>query len=126
MHEMGIANSVLEAVRTEASRHPDNRPVKVGLRIGELAAIDQESLRFCFEALTARTDLDGLQLEIEFRPRRHHCPACRTDFVVHDYHFQCPGCHSLTSECVSGDELELTFLELEQYESSAAGTKSSQ
>ena len=50
MHEMGIANSVIEAVRTEAARYPGSSPRKVGLRIGELAAVDPESLRFCFEA----------------------------------------------------------------------------
>jgi len=38
MHEMGIANSVLEAVRTEAARYPGAQPRKVALRIGELAA----------------------------------------------------------------------------------------
>ena len=76
MHELGIANAVLEAVKTEAARHAATRPCKVGIRVGELAAIDQESLRFCFEAITRETDFESLQLEIEFCPRRHRC--CRT------------------------------------------------
>ena len=42
MHEMGIANSILDAVRTEAGRYPGTRPTKVGVRLGELAAIDPE------------------------------------------------------------------------------------
>lgn len=65
MHEMGIANSILEAVATEMRRHPGSRASKVGVRIGELAAIDSESLRFCFEALLRDSDLEGLQLQIE-------------------------------------------------------------
>ncbi len=65
MHEMGIANSVLEAVRTEMLRYPGSYPCKVGVRIGELAAIDQDALRFCFEAMVHETDLESLALEIE-------------------------------------------------------------
>lgn len=126
MHEMGIANSVLEAVRTEAGRRPDTRPVKVGLRIGEMAAIDQESLRFCFEALTKGTDLDGLQLEIELCPRRHRCHGCGAEFEVRECDFQCPVCRSASSACISGDELELAYMEIEEDEPSPVGTKSSE
>ncbi len=56
MHEMGIASSVLEAVRAEAARQ-GALPCKVGLRVGELAALDEDALRFCFEAITRGTEL---------------------------------------------------------------------
>ena len=77
MHEMGIANSVLEAVRTEMERYPGNYPCKVGVRIGEMAAIDQDALRFCFEAMVHETELESLALEIEVCPRRHCCHGLR-------------------------------------------------
>jgi hydrogenase nickel incorporation protein HypA/HybF len=126
MHEMGIANSVLEAVRGEMRRYPGARPARAGLRIGEMAAIDQESLRFCFEALSHGTDLEGLQLEIELCPRRHRCKDCGNEFNVADYDFQCRMCRALNSECISGDELELAYMEIEDHEPSTVGAKSSQ
>jgi hypothetical protein len=58
MHEMGIAASVLKAVREENVRYPGRRAVKVGLRIGEFADVDTESLRFCFEALSLADNKD--------------------------------------------------------------------
>ncbi len=67
MHEMGIACSILDAVAKEAGRHPGVRATRVGVRIGELAAIDPEALRFCFEVMVKGTEQDGLQLEIERR-----------------------------------------------------------
>ena len=73
MHEMGIACSILDAVANEAQRHPGARATRVGVRIGELAAIDPESLRFCFEMIVQGTEQDGLQLEIERVPRKHQC-----------------------------------------------------
>jgi hydrogenase nickel incorporation protein HypA/HybF len=123
MHEMGIANAVLEAVRTEMRRFPGNYPREVGLRIGELAAIDQEALRFCFEAITRETDLETLRLEIEFCPRRNRCLACGRTFDVQDYEFRCPDCANLSTECISGDELELAYLEVEEHGTSATGTQ---
>jgi len=126
MHEMGIAYSVLAAVRTEAARHPGNVPRKVGVRIGELSALDPEALRFCFDAITRETDLEGLELEIEICPFRYGCRECGHEFIVRDYQSQCPQCAGLETECIGGQELDLSYLEVEEHGTSTAGTKSSQ
>jgi len=126
MHELGIANSVLEAVRSEMTRYPGNYPCKVGVRIGEMAAIDQDALRFCFEAIIRETDLEPLELSIEVCPRRHRCLVCERDFVVRNYDSRCPHCASLDTTCVSGDELELAYLEVDEYGPRAVGAKSTQ
>ena len=97
----------------EAARHPGSYPCRVGVRIGELAAVDPSALEFCFDALTQETDLELLQLEIEICPRRHRCLDCGTEFRVKDFDFECPRCRSLRSECLGGDELELAYLEVE-------------
>lgn len=65
MHEMGIASSVLEAVEKEVHRYPGHRAARVGLRIGPFAAVDCDSLRFCFEALVKDSDFQPLDLSIE-------------------------------------------------------------
>jgi len=126
MHEMGIANSILEAVQKEMRRYTDSRPLKVGVRIGELAAIDPESLRFCFEALSRETDLEGVELEITVCPRRHRCQECGHEYVVRDYNFVCPQCRGTWSECIAGDELALGYLEVEKHEPNTVGTQGSQ
>ena len=125
MHEMGIANSVLDAVRTEMTRYPESYPTKVGVRIGEMAAIDPEALRFCFDAMIQETDLATLELDIEVCPRRHRCLTCGHEFVVRDYDSSCQKCMSLVTTCISGDELEFAYLEVEQYGTSTVGAKSS-
>lgn len=124
MHEMGIANSVLDAVESEMVRYPDSYPCKVGVRIGQMAAIDPEALRFCFEAIIQETDLASLELAIEFCPRRHRCLVCGHEFTVHDYDVSCPQCASLVTTCISGDELELAYLEVEQNGPSPVGAQS--
>jgi len=93
MHEMGIASSVLEAIDQELRRYPGHRATKVALRIGEFAGVDRESLEFCFEALVKNTELEPLDLEIEW---------------------------CLAKDGRRGDELEFAYLELDEAKEAAA------
>ena len=122
---MGIAYSVLAAVRTESQRHHGQVPRKVGVRIGEMAALDPEALRFCFEAITRDTDMKSLELEIEVCPLRYRCRQCGHEFNVRDYEIQCPQCASMKTECVGGQELDLAYLEVDEDEPSAVGAEGS-
>jgi hydrogenase nickel incorporation protein HypA/HybF len=119
MHELGIANAILDTVRAEMENRGGARPQRVGLRIGELTAVDPEALRFAFEVLTQDSDFSGLALDFEICPLRHRCPDCAHDFDVKDYVFACPRCGALRTECIGGDELELAYLEVEDGKSAA-------
>ena len=68
MHEMGIANCILNTVHKEAALRPGMRVTRVGLRLGALSGVDTESLRFCFDALVLETELQPLELAIEQSP----------------------------------------------------------
>jgi hydrogenase nickel incorporation protein HypA/HybF len=113
MHEMGIATSVLDGAQNEAKRHPGSKLLKVGLRIGEWSGVDPDSLRFCFEALVMGCE-DAPTLEIDFLARQNRCPACGTVFALKDFQIDCPNCGAVTTEPVSGNELELAYVELEE------------
>ena len=109
MHELSIANSVVDAARAEIEKRPGARLLKVGLRVGELAGVDPDALTFSFQALVKGTELEPATLEIEARPRRHRCRECALEFVVRDYDTLCPDCGAARTECISGTELA-TFL----------------
>jgi len=126
VHEMGIASSILDGVAAEIRRRPGCRPLKVGVRIGELAGIDPEALRFAFDALTLDTELQGLELDVEYRPPRARCRECAREFEVHNFELQCPACASQNAGCISGDEMEFAYLEVEDNEPCAAGRKSAE
>jgi len=114
MHEIGIASSILDAVRHESDLRQGARVVKVGLRVGELAAVDPESLRFCFGALVTGTDLEPLTLDLEFHPRRNRCRRCGELFRVSEFPVTCPRCQSAETEFAGGDELEFAYMEIEE------------
>lgn len=114
MHELSIANSILEAARAEAARRPGARLVKVGVRVGELSGVEPDALSFSFEALVRGSDLEPLALEIETCPRRQRCSLCGRIFRVVDFDLCCPDCGAFESRCISGDELEMVYLEIEE------------
>jgi hydrogenase nickel incorporation protein HypA/HybF len=126
MHEMGIANSVLEAVEKEALRFPSGRIAKVGLRVGRLAGVDPDALAFCWEAIVRGTRWQPLVLEIDYRPRRHRCRRCGREFVVESYDVACPACGDERTIFVGGDELELAYLEVEDNEPCGARAQGAQ
>jgi len=114
MHELGLATNILETVRLELARRNGARAVKVKLRVGELSAVDRDSLQFCFESLVKDTDLDSLELAIDWRPHTHRCQACEAVFEVVDYNLVCPHCASADTRFAGGDELEIAYLEIEE------------
>jgi hydrogenase nickel incorporation protein HypA/HybF len=114
MHELGIAASILESVEKEAKRHSGAHISKVGVKIGELAGVDGDALQFGFEVLVKDTDLEPLTLELEFVPRMQRCPKCSHDFRMRDYDPRCPLCAEFATDCVSGEELDIAFMEVDE------------
>lgn len=112
MHELSIAQSILEIV--QQSLPPESAPaVKcVRMKVGEMAGVVVDSLEFCFTALISGTPMEGATLEIEFVPVMAKCKACGNGFRVEDYAFVCPSCHSYDVQLLSGRELQVVEVEL--------------
>ena len=116
MHELSIAMSILEAAEREMAQHQSAELLRITLRIGELAGVDPESLRFSFEAITRDTPWAEVELQLDFISRTNRCAGCGAQFAVKAGEFACPQCGSLETRFVRGDELELASLELEEIE----------
>jgi hydrogenase nickel incorporation protein HypA/HybF len=116
MHELGIATSVLDAVEAEAKKHPGAQFKVVGLRIGEVAGVDVDALTFGWEAITKGTEWETLRLAIEQLPRRNRCRMCGHEFSVDYYEIMCPCCKSNETQSISGDELDIAYMEIEEAE----------
>jgi hydrogenase nickel incorporation protein HypA/HybF len=111
---MSIAASVLDAVRAESLVQGGAHITRAGLRIGELSGVEIESLRFCLEALVTGTDLAPLAFELDPVPWTRRCRDCGTVFRVVDSQPACTSCASTASDPDGGDQLELSFVELEE------------
>lgn len=113
MHEVGIANAILEAGQIEARRMAGSRLTRIGVRIGVLSGVDLQALNFALMALRAGTDLENIQIDLQSCPRRNRCTACDREFQTALYSEPCPGCGSKKASLIGGEELELAFVEVE-------------
>ena len=112
MHEFGIAENLLHtALQTAQSNHAA-RVVQIHLRIGALAGVVDEALRFAFDALAEGTPAQGARLVIEAVPVTCYCTACRRSFEPPRFSYRCPACHALSREIRSGRELQLISIEV--------------
>jgi hydrogenase nickel incorporation protein HypA/HybF len=114
MHELALAESILDAVSRELKAYPDATPVRVGVKVGVMAAVDVDALRFCFEIATRGSKWPQLKLITETVPGEVHCLACghrmRADTIVLD----CARCGSTQTVMHGSDELDLNYLEIER------------
>ena len=113
MHELSIANSILEIV-TEVAEKEGALTVKViHLEIGELSCVADAALNFAFEVAREGTLAEHAELAIHRHPVKVRCTPC--DKVValkSTQSFRCPECDTPTAEIVSGRELEVSRVEL--------------
>jgi hydrogenase nickel incorporation protein HypA/HybF len=111
LHELSIAESLLEIIVEEARVHKVERIKTIRLQIGEFAAVVPESLSFCFELVSRDTIASGAVLEIESVPIVARCDKCDFSFEVRDQIFLCPKCDDPVFELVSGRELSVSSIE---------------
>lgn len=124
MHEMSIAQSLLEIVLEESRRHSLKQVKSIKLQVGAMAAVVPESLTFCFELLSQDTIASGAGLDIETIPVVARCSDCDILYEVENQIFLCPQCGGPTLELVSGRELALVSIEGETGEDNDADQSS--
>ena len=110
MHEMSITQSVVELCEEHAK---GRKVLTVVLQIGALSGVVPDSIEFCFEACTKGTLLDGARLEIDQVPGAGRCHSCGTCGPVETLFDPCASCGAFGLELVSGEELRVKEIELE-------------
>ena len=113
MHEMSIAQSLLDVVKEEMRKNNATVLKSVLVHIGQLSAIVPESLSFCFEVMTSGTELEGAKLNMQVIPLIGNCRKCGQEFEIKDYAFECPSCRSTDIEILSGQELSIVEMEVD-------------
>jgi hydrogenase nickel incorporation protein HypA/HybF len=114
MHELSVAQSIVDIIQQYIPAG-NKAPVKcVRIKVGTMAGIVPDSLEFCFSAITAGTKLEGTLLAIDYIPFMLQCKTCS---VVSENEFGtvvCPNCGSYETTMISGNELQVSEIELEE------------
>lgn len=116
MHELSIAQSLLDIIDKEIAPYGKAHVIGVRLRVGSFSGIVPDALRFAFEVLSKEGSAYGAALEIEIVPLRIRCNTCKEVFSAEDPFMICPRCEGFDVEMISGKELEIKELEIEDGE----------
>ncbi len=122
MHEMGIALQIVEiATASLPADLGDARVARVNLKVGKLAAVVPDSLRFCFDVAVKDTPLAGADLTIEEIPVVARCKDCDAQWTIDEPVFICKTCESGSLEILSGRELDIESIEVVEAENNDSG-----
>lgn len=122
MHELSIAQSIIEGAAEEAESHPGSHIAAVHLQVGRLSGVVKEALLFSYELACEGTPLEGSKLEIEEIAAVIFCLHCNAERTLESIqHFRCPVCKTPSTEVLRGRELLIVALEVENEYETAAG-----
>ena len=113
MHELSIAQSILDIVSQNLPAGNTTHVKSVKVRIGKLSNVLPDSLRFCFEAITKDSNFEKTQLILNIIPISIKCNDCKKLTEINDFVFSCPGCNSTNINVVAGNELNIEEIETE-------------
>lgn len=118
MHEMGIALQIIEiATDSIPAEMKTAKVARVNLKVGKLAAVVPDSLRFCFEVASKETALEGAELVIVEIPVLARCKDCQAEWTITEPAFSCPTCESGALDMLSGRELDIESIEIAEEDS---------
>ena len=113
MHELSLAESVLQLIEDAAHTQKFRHVRTVVLEIGALAAVEPDAMRFCFDAVTRGSIAEGARLEILGKPGEGWCAGCKKTVLLCEQCGLCTECGSARVEITGGNEMRVKDLEVE-------------
>jgi hydrogenase nickel incorporation protein HypA/HybF len=113
MHEMSLAEGVLQLIEDSAKTENFSRVKTVWLEIGQLAGVEVEAMRFCFDAVVRDSIAHDAMLEIIETPGQAWCLHCAEVVHVQALFDACPKCGSHQVQVTGGNEMRVKELDVE-------------
>lgn len=113
MHEMSLAEGVLQIIEDAAKTQNFSRVKTVWLEIGQLAGVEVEAMKFCFDAVTRDSIAQDAKLEIVGKPGQAWCLHCAETVQVQALYDACPKCGSHQVQVTGGNEMRVKELDVE-------------
>ncbi len=113
MHEMSLCEGVLQVLESEARKQGFRRVKQVWIEIGQLAGVEIEAFRFCFDAVMKNSLAAQARLHIEQLPAQAWCMLCAKTVAISQRFDACPDCGSHQLQVTAGDQMRIKELEVE-------------
>ncbi len=111
MHEMSIANQLVQQVLQVAEANNAIRVPKVVIEVGTMQLVVPEAMQAAFTACVEGTCAEGAELELIEIEALAHCRNCENEFTPEIANYMCPKCTQANVEIVQGRDIILASLE---------------
>ena len=112
MHEMALAESVVQIVESQARAAGSDKVLTVRLEIGALSHVEPAALAFCFDAVTAGGIAAGARLDIDRSPGHGWCHDCMAEVEIAALGAPCPSCGGYRLQLREGQEMRVKEMEV--------------
>ena len=116
MHELSLAQSILEIVSNEALRHGVPEVSAVHISLGKFTHVVPASLRYCFDLIKEDGLARNAELVIRQVPLKTLCQDCGQEFLLEEPEFVCPLCGGKNMRVLEGRELWIDSIEAPEEE----------
>ena len=113
MHELSIAQALVEQVEALIDQHRAVRATRIQVRIGPLSGVVPELLATAFPLAAAASRMANAELGFTEAPLRVRCQTCGAASDATANRLLCAACGDWHTQVISGDELLLEQVELE-------------
>ena len=121
MHELSMANSILNAVITNAKKNNAIEVTEIVVEIGKLALINPEQVRFMLDVLSEDSITKGAKFIIEEIPIEIKCKECGYNGITDENNFdhytpivECPKCENKLVNVVNGKDCIIKNIVIEK------------
>ena len=113
MHELSIAQAIVEQVVAIVRRESASRAISVTVAVGALSGVDPESLKFVFPMVAEDTPAHSAELIVQSVAARVRCRACGAESAPELPFVACAACGATDIELQAGRELHIVSAEIE-------------
>ena len=113
MHELSLAQSIVETINNHVPEEQRTAVKTVTLKVGQHSGVVVDSLEFCFNAIILETPLQNARLKIQEISFTLQCSSCNTTSPSEFGFAVCPKCGSYETRVASGMELQIAEIELD-------------
>lgn len=116
MHELSVCQSIISQVSQLARQHKAQSVSRIIIEIGPLSGVEAPLLEHAFPIASAGTIAQNAILETQILPIRIRCDLCNNENEATMNKLLCSACGAWQTTLISGDEMLLRSIELENKE----------
>jgi hydrogenase nickel incorporation protein HypA/HybF len=113
MHELALAQRILQIVEDAARGYGATRVRAVRLAIGQLSHAEPHALRFAFDVVTRGSLAEGARLDIHGDEGVAWCAQCCETVRVARLGEPCPRCGGYQLQVTGGTEMRVQDIEID-------------